>query len=217
MATEWEEAPQVTTQITTEILPRTGDDPTAAVWEIVERAQAGDRQAFGALYERYSDLVFRYCYFRLGHRQRAEDAAADTWTRALRSIGSLRWQGRDPAAWLVTIARNLIADHYKSSRYRLELLTGEPIGPNVPTGDTGPELAAIAADVNDTLRAALNILSPEQRAVVELRFLAGLDVAETARAVGNTTGAVKALQFRALRALARHLPGFISTERQQHV
>jgi RNA polymerase sigma-70 factor (ECF subfamily) len=92
---------------------------------LVERAQAGEAEAFGLLYDRYFDTVFRFVYFRVGNRQLAEDLTSDTFLRALKRIGSFTWQGRDLGAWLVTIARNLVADHFKSGRYRLEITTGD--------------------------------------------------------------------------------------------
>ena len=95
------------------------------MWALVERAQAGDAEAFGLIYDRYVDTVFRFIYFRVGNRPLAEDLTSDTFLRALKRIGSFTWQGRDLGAWLVTIARNLVADHFKSGRYRLEVTTGD--------------------------------------------------------------------------------------------
>ena len=86
-------------------------------------AQAGDMTAFGELFDRYYDIVFRYVLFRMGDRTLAEDVTQETFVRALRRISSVSYQGRDIGAWFVTIARNLIFDHVKSSRYRLEPTT----------------------------------------------------------------------------------------------
>src|SRR5262245_34992239 len=58
-------------------------DAAAEVWALIERAQAGDGGAFGSLYDRYFDTVFRFVYFRVGNRQLAEDLTADTFLRAL--------------------------------------------------------------------------------------------------------------------------------------
>ena len=90
----------------------TAPDPTVA--DLVARSQAGEPEAFGLLYDRYVDLVYRYIYYRVGSPTLAEDLVSETFLRALRRIDSFTWQGRDFAAWLVTIARNLIADHFKS-------------------------------------------------------------------------------------------------------
>jgi len=183
-------------------------DAAAEVWALVERAQAGEAEAFGLIYDRYLDTVFRFIYFRVGNRQLAEDLTADTFLRALKRIGSFTWQGRDLGAWLVTIARNLVADHFKSGRYRLEVTTGDVL--DADREDRGPEGSPEAAVVdhitNVALLTAVTHLNPEQQECIVLRFLHGFSVAETAQAMGKNEGAIKALQYRAVRALHRLLP-----------
>jgi RNA polymerase sigma-70 factor, ECF subfamily len=188
-------------------------DPATEVWALVERAQAGEAEAFGLIYDRYVDTVFRFVYFRVGNRQLAEDLTSDTFLRALKRIGSFTWQGRDLGAWLVTIARNLVADHFKSGRYRLEVTTGDVL--DADREDRGPEgspeNAVVDHVTNVALLTAVKQLNPEQQECIVLRFLQGFSVAETAQAMGKNEGAIKALQYRAVRALARLLPdGFQS-------
>jgi RNA polymerase sigma-70 factor (TIGR02952 family) len=180
------------------------EDPLDDLRTLVLHAKTGDSDAFGTLYDRYVDLVYRYIYFRVGSHQLAEDLTSETFLRALRRIADFTWQGRDFGAWLVTIARNLVADHFKSGRYRLEIPTGEVIdvpldGPNIP------ENAVVTAIINDRMLRAVRDLNPEQQECVVLRFLHGLSLAETALIMGKKSGAIKALQFRAIRALARAL------------
>jgi RNA polymerase sigma-70 factor (ECF subfamily) len=183
-------------------------DAAAEVWALVEKAQAGDSGAFGLIYDRYVDTVFRFIYFRVGNRQLAEDLTSDTFLRALKRIGSFTWQGRDLGAWLVTIARNLVADHFKSGRYRLEVTAGDVL--DADREDRGPEGSPESAVVdhitNVALLTAVKRLNPEQQECIVLRFLQGFSVAETAQAMGKNEGAIKALQYRAVRALARLLP-----------
>ena len=183
-------------------------DAAAEVWALVERAQAGESAAFGLIYDRYVDTVFRFVYFRVGNRQLAEDLTSDTFLRALKRIGSFTWQGRDLGAWLVTIARNLVADHFKSGRYRLEVTTGDVL--DADREDRGPEGSPESAVVdhitNVALLTAVKQLNPEQQECIVLRFLQGFSVAETAQTMGKNEGAIKALQYRAVRALARLLP-----------
>jgi RNA polymerase sigma-70 factor, ECF subfamily len=184
------------------------DDAAAEVWALVERAQSGEAEAFGLIYDRYMDTVFRFIFFRVGNRPLAEDLTADTFLRALKRIGSFTWQGRDLGAWLVTIARNLVADHFKSGRYRLEMTTGDVL--DADQADRGPEGSPEAAVVdhitNVALLTAVKQLNPEQQECIVLRFLHGFSVAETAEAMGKNEGAIKALQYRAVRALHRLLP-----------
>lgn len=171
---------------------------------LVLDAKRGCSESFGTLYDRYVDLVYRYIYFRVGSHPLAEDLTSETFLRALRKIGDFTWQGRDFGAWLVTIARNLVTDHFKSGRYRLEVTTGEVI--DVPLdGSHIPENAVVDAIINDRVLHAVRDLNPEQQECVVLRFLHGLSLAETALIMGKKSGAIKALQFRAIRALARAL------------
>lgn len=184
------------------------DDAAAESWALVERVQAGDVAAFGQLYDRYLDTVFRFIFFKVGARPLAEDLTADVFVRALRGMGSVTWQGRDIGAWLVTIARNLVADHFKSGRYRLEVTTGDVLDADMADvgRDGSPETAAVDYLSNVALLRAVKQLNPEQQECIVLRFLRGWSVAETAKAMGKNDGAVKALQYRAVRSLLRIAP-----------
>ncbi|MFG2695069.1 ECF subfamily RNA polymerase sigma factor, BldN family [Kitasatospora sp. NPDC051984] len=174
------------------------------VVDLVERAQNGESEAFGRLYDHYADTVYRYIYYRVGSRATAEDLTSETFLRALRRIGTFTWQGRDFGAWLVTIARNLVADHFKSSRFRLEVTTGEMLDSN--ECERSPEESVLESLSNAALLDAVRRLNPQQQECVTLRFLQGLSVAETARIMGKNEGAIKTLQYRAVRTLARLLP-----------
>jgi RNA polymerase sigma-70 factor (ECF subfamily) len=174
------------------------------IMALVERAQDGDGEAFGQLYDHYADTVYRYIYYRVGGRATAEDLTSETFLRALRRIGTFTWQGRDFGAWLVTIARNLVADHFKSSRFRLEVTTGEMLDSNQV--EPSPEESVLESLSNAALLQAVRRLNPQQQECVTLRFLQGLSVAETARIMGKNEGAIKTLQYRAVRTLARLLP-----------
>ncbi|MFD8421038.1 ECF subfamily RNA polymerase sigma factor, BldN family [Streptomyces sp. NPDC059466] len=179
------------------------DSDSARMMDLVERAQAGEADAFGRLYDQYSDTVYRYIYYRVGGKATAEDLTSETFLRALRRIGTFTWQGRDFGAWLVTIARNLVADHFKSSRFRLEVTTGEMLDANEV--ERSPEDSVLEPLADTLLLDAVRHLSAQQQECVTLRFLQGLSVAETARVMGKNEGAIKALQHRALEGLARLL------------
>ncbi|AHI01714.1 sigma-70 family RNA polymerase sigma factor [Kutzneria viridogrisea] len=179
------------------------DEPGEA-WDLVHAAQSGDTQAFGLLYDRYVDSVYRYVLFRVGDRTLAEDVTSETFLRALRRIGSVSYQGRDVGAWFVTIARNLVLDHVKSSRYRLEVTTAELDDNREVTA--GPEQAVLTEATTSELLRCVGQLNSDQRECIVLRFLQGLSVAETASQMGRNEGAIKALQHRAVRRLAQLLP-----------
>jgi RNA polymerase sigma-70 factor (ECF subfamily) len=174
------------------------------VWALVRRAQDGDAEAFGELYDHYVSIVHRYVHHRVGDRATAEDVTSETFVRALRRIDSLSFQGRDVGAWLITIARNIIFDHSKSSRYRLEVTTADMRDADAVTD--GPEDAVLQQLTNEQLVESMRRLGSEQQECLALRFLHGLSVAETAEVMGKREGAIKALQHRAVRRLAALLP-----------
>ncbi|PXY32770.1 sigma-70 family RNA polymerase sigma factor [Prauserella muralis] len=189
------------------------DAAVAENWELVRAAQRGDTAAFGKLYDRYVDWVYRYVLLRVGDRHLAEDVTSETFLRALRRITSISYQGRDVGAWFTTIARNLVFDHVKSSRFRLEVVTDEvsesgthPFGGSGPNGAPGPEQQVISRTTNDELLRCIADLGDDQRECIILRFIQGYSVSETASIMQRNEGAVKALQHRAVRRLAKLLP-----------
>jgi RNA polymerase sigma-70 factor (ECF subfamily) len=171
---------------------------------LVELARNGDSEAFGLLYDHYHPQVYRFLYYRVGSQALAEDLTSDTFFRALRSMSNFRWQGKDFGAWLMTIARNLTTDHYKSGKNRLEITT-EDMTPHDGT-EEGPEAAVMASLTNEVLMEALQQLPTEQQECLVMRFLQGLSIAETAQALDRSEGAIKQLQLRAVRNLAKLMP-----------
>jgi RNA polymerase sigma-70 factor (ECF subfamily) len=171
---------------------------------LVELARDGDCEAFGQLYDHYHGSVYRFVYYRSRSTSLAEDLTSETFVRALRGMASFRWQGKDFGAWLMTIARNLCTDHFKAGRTRLELTTEDMGLHDAPT--EGPESEVLASLTNEVLLDGLRQLSDEQRDCLIMRFLQGLSIAETAEVLGRSEGAVKQLQLRGVRNLAKLIP-----------
>jgi RNA polymerase sigma-70 factor (ECF subfamily) len=171
---------------------------------LVELARTGDAEAFGLLYDHYQSSVYRFLFYRTRSTTLAEDLTSETFFRALRSMNNFRWQGKDFGAWLMTIARNLATDHFKAGRTRLELTT-EDMGLHDDATE-GPESAVLAGLTNEVLLRALTELPPEQRDCLVMRFLQGMSIAETAAVLGRSDGAVKQLQLRGVRNLAKLMP-----------
>jgi len=134
----------------------------------------------------------------------ADDIVQETFLRAWRRIGSVTNQGRDIGAWFITIARNIVLDHVKSSRYRLEISTADML--DADQQEDGPEEAVLDRLSNAELLRCVKQLNAEQQECIVLRFLEGLSVAETAAVMEKNEGAIKALQHRAVRRLAGLLP-----------
>jgi RNA polymerase sigma-70 factor (ECF subfamily) len=171
---------------------------------LVELARGGDSEAFGQLYDHYQGSVYRFVFYRTRSQALAEDLTSETFLRALRSMSGFRWQGKDFGAWLMTIARNLCTDHFKAGRTRLELTTDDMGAHDDAT--EGPENAVLAGLTNEVLLDGLRRLSDEQRDCLIMRFLQGLSIAETAEVLGRSEGAVKQLQLRGVRNLAKLVP-----------
>jgi hypothetical protein len=108
------------------------------------------------------------------------------------------------SAWFISIARNLIFDHVKSSQYRLEVTTSEII--ELPSSTGGPEQEVLDSATHNELLRCVRKLKRDQQECIRLRFLQGLSVAETAEIMDRNEGVVKVLQHRALRRLGQLLP-----------
>jgi RNA polymerase sigma-70 factor, ECF subfamily len=171
---------------------------------LVELARGGDAEAFGQLYDHYHGSVYRFLYYRTRSTTVAEDLTSDTFVRALRAMSGFRWQGKDFGAWLMTIARNLSTDHFKAGRTRLEVTT-EDMGLHDDATE-GPEHEVLAGLAHEVLLKGLLELSDEQRDCLIMRFLQGRSIAETADVLGRSEGAVKQLQLRGVRNLAKLMP-----------
>ena len=169
-------------------LARTGAAPVTKLDELTE-LKSRDAAAWSALWQREHPVVFRAVFAQVGNRAVAEDITAQVFVEAIEGIGRYRDRGRPLVAWLLSIARLRCTDWFRR-RGRERDLENAP----EPTVD-GPDAHLSAAF------AALAELTREQREVVHLRFLEGRPLEEVARLTGRSTGAVKALQHRALARL----------------
>jgi len=178
-------------------------DESQRMRALVELAQRGDTEAFGQLYDHYVTGIFRFIYAKVGTTQLAEDLTAETFLRALRSLHTFQWRGKDFGAWLTVIARNITNDHYKARRTRSEFSSDAL--PEQPDPSRGPEEDILASLSNDELMQAVASLPIDQRDCVLMRFVQELSIAETAQVLGRSEGAIKQLQLRAVRGLAKML------------
>ncbi|SDU66408.1 RNA polymerase sigma factor [Amycolatopsis keratiniphila] len=169
-------------------------------WSLVRASQKGDYRAFGLLYSRFSADVFRFARGRLRDEHAAEDVTSETFLRALRNIGTVRYVGSSVRAWLLTIARNIILDHVKSGRFRHEVTVSEFSEQDQAV--VFPEFSIFSQDCRDEIARQMFELSEDQRICLRLRFFDGLSVSETAQVMRRKSSAVRALQHRAVRRLA---------------
>ncbi len=168
---------------------------------LFERALALDGDALAAIYDMYSDRIYRYIYHRVGDPDVAEDLTALTFTKMLEAIHSGREWRTSFSGWLYRIAHNLVVDHFreKGRARQVSLEAGLPLR---ATG-ADPLEAAERSLQRDALRKAISHLTEDQANVIVLRFIEGYSIAEVAKRLGKTEGAIKALQFRAVERLRR--------------
>lgn len=160
--------------------------------ELVERAQAGDRGAFAELYQRHAPAVARLAQAR-GHQSDVDDAVAETFARAWKSIRRFRDRGIPFRAWLYGIARNVVADRHRASARTTTAPIDDVATDRLAVQDRTDGCAALV-----DLGRALGSLNRRHRKVIELKYLAGLTNEEIGRAMGIKPGAVNAIQWRAL-------------------
>lgn len=170
-------------------------------WALVAAAQAGDTSAFGQLYERYRHKVDRFLHSRLHDHGMVEDLVHETFVRAMRSLQNLRQQSDDPGTWFITIARHLLLDHVKSAKYRREVVT-ETLDPNHRSQEE-PEDQVLDRIMAAELWSRAGALTTEQHECLVLRFGYELSVEQTAHHMRRQPAAIRALQYRAIRGLAK--------------
>ena len=166
---------------------------------LVRGAQTGDERALTELYEAYFDRIYRYVAVRIGNPSDAEDLTEDVFLKVLHSIGSFKWRGAPFSAWLFRIAHNLVVDYFRKASKRVTT----PIDDVVLEGGADPEEAVSIKLKLEQLNAYMTQLTETQQQVMSLRFAGSLSVAETAKVMGKTEGAVKALQHSAVVTLRR--------------
>ncbi len=167
---------------------------------LVERSQV-DAEAFGALYDRYCDRIYRYVYRKLGNHEAAEDVTAEVFVKVLRAIDTYSPAMASFSTWLYRIAANAVVDHARARRATVSL------DATVDAEDLGAPVDELAISRVEAARVwhAIDRLTEAQRTAVTLRFGSDLPIAEIAGKMGRTEGAIKLLLNRALTAIRSQL------------
>ncbi len=167
---------------------------------LLQRARQFDKDALVEVYDRLSPAIYAYAMRLLGDNDLAEECVAETFSRFLLALQNGGGPQDYLRAYLYRIAHNWITDRYRRNR---------PLAPLDPelraAEDTEPHVAAAESLERQQVRAALALLTPDQRQVITLKYLEEMDTAEIAAALDKPPGAVKSLQHRALAALRRIL------------
>jgi RNA polymerase sigma factor (sigma-70 family) len=174
-----------------ESLEDLGDD------QLTQRVQAGDEVALSALYRRYVAAIYRFVLAQVRDVDDAEDLTSETFSRMMQGLHGFRGDASFKN-WLYQIARNLVRTHWRTAAYRRLV----PLSPRLPAVVDPPDRASDGARRLESALALLRPLPPRYRQVLELRFLEGRTIEETATLLGLTVANAKVLQHRALRKAA---------------
>ena len=168
---------------------------------LVLSAQQGDRDASAQLYEANVERVYRYLLSRLGEPADAEDVTTEVFINAMKALPSYRPKGTPLIAWLFRIAHNQAVNHIKRRARRQETPLLDTPSLEQAAAYEGPEEEVLSNIRLGEVAQAMQDLTDLQQQVLNLRFAADLSIAEVATVMSRKEGAVKFLQFSALRAL----------------
>lgn len=170
--------------------------------ELVARAVAGDCTAFGEIYTRYLDAIYRYVFYRIYDADDAEDLTETVFLKAWQSISDYKNIGLKFSCWLYRIAHNTVIDYHRRKKADPCMDTSEIQDEMMPS-----HLVRSLSDMEDAsaLAQAISQLSEEEQQIIMLRFVEGFSHAEVAAIMGKTEGACRMLQNRTLIALYQKL------------
>jgi len=167
---------------------------------LVDRAVAGDTDAFGELYSQNLDAIYRYIYYRTGHQQDAEDLTEHVFIKAWEALPGYRDFGHPFKSWLYRIAHNVVIDHHRRQRTQSESIQEVYVELREQSPATALSEVIRNEDMAKLTHAILS-LSSEQQQVIVLRFIEDLSHAEIAHILGKNEGSCRMIQHRALAAL----------------
>jgi RNA polymerase sigma-70 factor, ECF subfamily len=168
---------------------------------LVNRAKAGDAEAFAALYDLYSERVYRFVVVRVPQPADGEDILQQVFLKVIEALPRYEQRGLPFGAWLFRIARNTVIDFGRTRR------VAEPLDDEAgrKADPVDPSLVIEQRAEVDEIRAALAELTSEQRDVIVFRFFAELSHAEIGAILGKREGTIRVIQHRALETLRRRI------------
>ncbi len=172
---------------------------------IIERAVRGESSAFGLLYDYYQPKIYRFIYLKVSHREEAEDLTHQVFLSSWQNINKYEFKGFPFSSLLYQIARNRVIDYYRTKKKNISLENIAEPGIKSFTEET------IDNNLNfKKIKQAINQLNSDQQDVIIMRFIEDFSPQETARAINKSCGAVRLLQYRAIKNLRKILNSKLS-------
>jgi len=167
--------------------------------KILAKAAAGDKEAFGILYEKYVKKIYNYIYYRTGNTFDAEDLTERVFLRAYKHINNYHDRGLPFSAWLYRIAHNLVANWHRDNSRRKTI----PIDDGILTSKSTnhPEQELLDLEEREYLLQLIRKLPAERQQLLILKYVENLSNNEIGIIMGRSEGAIKSLYHRTLLAL----------------
>ena len=173
---------------------------------LIRRAKERDPVALTQIYEDNFDRIYRYIVLKIGDRNEAEDMTQQVFLNVIKAIPGYKSKGMPLSSWLYRIAHNQVVDYFRKKSKKQFV----PLDERIESGDDDPLRETEKKMQVEELSQATKQLTKAQQEVISLRFAGELSIAEVAKMMGKSTGAVKALQHSAIVALRRVMaPGTI--------
>lgn len=164
---------------------------------LVSLAKAGDIEAFGELYSRYLDPIYRYIRMRVGEDQTAEDLTEETFVRAFKALDKYEERGLPFSAYLYRVTKNLLIDYYRKQKEEITLDKAD----HIPAPGIALDDSLIRAEKHSMLGQAYKQLPSDYQEIIRLRIILGISTSEAAVWMERSEGATRVLLHRALNAL----------------
>lgn len=167
-------------------------------YKVIRRAQKGNPESFGDLYDHYSPQIYRFIFLKVSDKHEAEDLSHEVFLSAWQNIDNYDYRGLPFSSWLYRIARNRVIDHYRARK--------ETVSIDDVSESAFQVIEAIEHDLDQQIdltkiKAALQQLSEEQQNIIILRFIEDLTPSEIAAIINKSEGAIRLAQHRAIKKL----------------
>ena len=166
---------------------------------LIRRAQQCDQVALTQIYEENFDKIYRYIVLKIGDRAEAEDMTQQVFLNALKSISSYKYKGMPFSSWLFRIAHNQVVDYYRKKKRSVTV----PLDETIAAGYDNPGRETERKLEIEQMTQATKQLTKAQQEVISLRFAGELSIAEVAKVMKKSEGAIKALQHSAIVSLRK--------------
>jgi RNA polymerase sigma-70 factor (ECF subfamily) len=161
----------------------------------VRSAQSGDEQAFGRLYDIYFDRIYAFVFYRVHHKEVAEDISEEVFIKAWTRVKAVKAESF--GGWLYSITRNTLIDHYRKQRETVDISEIE----NLIESDQDVIEETDLLINQKLLLEMIRQLTPEQQIIMKLKFLEGMETEEVSEMISKSSGSIRVVQHRAIQRL----------------